>query len=65
MDRSVAPSRIFAFGQFEARVDLGKLLKLGREVSLQDQPFRLLVARLLGTSGEGRVPPGIERSSVA
>ena len=39
-------NRIFHFGQFEARVATGKLLRQGREVKLQDQPFRLLVALL-------------------
>jgi eukaryotic-like serine/threonine-protein kinase len=36
--------RIFHFGQFEAHVASGKVLRQGREVKLQDQPFRLLVA---------------------
>ena len=39
-------SRIFQFGPFEAHVASGKLLKQEREVKLQDQPFRLLVALL-------------------
>jgi DNA-binding winged helix-turn-helix (wHTH) protein/tetratricopeptide (TPR) repeat protein len=46
MDSTAARDRIFCFGQFEARVTTGKLLKQGREVKLQDQPFRLLVALL-------------------
>jgi DNA-binding winged helix-turn-helix (wHTH) protein/tetratricopeptide (TPR) repeat protein len=52
MDSTVAPGRVFRFGQFEARADTGQLLKQGREVKLQEQPFRLLVALL---EGEGRV----------
>ena len=52
MDSTVAPGRVFRFGQFEARVDVGQLLKQGREVKLQEQPFRLLVALL---EGHGRV----------
>jgi DNA-binding winged helix-turn-helix (wHTH) protein/Tfp pilus assembly protein PilF len=39
-------SRIFHFGQFEAHVASGKLFRQGREVKLQDQPFRLLIALL-------------------
>ena len=39
-------SRTFQFGPFEAHTASGKLLKQGREVKLQDQPFRLLVALL-------------------
>ena len=46
MDSAAAPDRIYCFGQFEARVSTGKLLRQGREVKLQDQPFRLLVALL-------------------
>jgi DNA-binding winged helix-turn-helix (wHTH) protein/Flp pilus assembly protein TadD len=46
MDPPVAPSRIFGFGQFEARADAGQLFRQGREVKLQEQPFRLLVALL-------------------
>jgi DNA-binding winged helix-turn-helix (wHTH) protein/tetratricopeptide (TPR) repeat protein len=52
MDSTVAPDRVFRFGQFEARADTGQLFKQGREVKLQEQPFRLLVALL---EGEGRV----------
>ncbi len=44
MDPPASTSRVFCFGQFEARVDSGKLLHHTREVKLQDQPFRLLVA---------------------
>jgi DNA-binding winged helix-turn-helix (wHTH) protein/tetratricopeptide (TPR) repeat protein len=39
-------SRTFQFGPFEAHTASGKLLRQGREVKLQDQPFRLLVALL-------------------
>jgi DNA-binding winged helix-turn-helix (wHTH) protein/tetratricopeptide (TPR) repeat protein len=39
-------SRTFQFGPFEAHTASGKLLKQGREIKLQDQPFRLLVALL-------------------
>ena len=46
MDATVAESRVVGFGQFEARLDSGTLSKAGREVPLQDQPFRLLVALL-------------------
>ena len=52
MDSTVAPGRVFRFGQFEARADTGQLFKQGREVKLQEQPFRLLVALL---EGHGRV----------
>ena len=45
-DGSMSTNCIFRFGQFEARVASGKLLRQGREVKLQDQPFRLLVALL-------------------
>jgi eukaryotic-like serine/threonine-protein kinase len=46
MDSPVTPARVFRFGQFEARTDTGQLFKQGREVKLQEQPFRLLVALL-------------------
>jgi DNA-binding winged helix-turn-helix (wHTH) protein/Flp pilus assembly protein TadD len=46
MDSLVTPARVFRFGQFEARTDTGQLFKQGREVKLQEQPFRLLVALL-------------------
>jgi eukaryotic-like serine/threonine-protein kinase len=52
MDPPVAPGRVFRFGQFEARVDAGQLFKQGREIRLQEQPFRLLVALL---EREGRI----------
>jgi DNA-binding winged helix-turn-helix (wHTH) protein len=52
MDPPVAPGRVFRFGQFEARVDAGQLFKQGREIRLQEQPFRLLVALL---ERQGRV----------
>jgi eukaryotic-like serine/threonine-protein kinase len=39
-------SRTFLFGPFEARSASGKLLKQGRAIKLQDQPFRLLIALL-------------------
>jgi DNA-binding winged helix-turn-helix (wHTH) protein/tetratricopeptide (TPR) repeat protein len=45
-DELVSMSRIFHFGQFEAHVASGKLFRQGREVKLQDQPFRLLIALL-------------------
>jgi DNA-binding winged helix-turn-helix (wHTH) protein/tetratricopeptide (TPR) repeat protein len=44
--QDLSTHRIFHFGQFEARVASGKLLRQGRAVQLQDQPFRLLVALL-------------------
>ena len=52
MDPPVAPGRVFRFGQFEALVDAGQLFKQGREIRLQEQPFRLLVALL---EREGRI----------
>jgi eukaryotic-like serine/threonine-protein kinase len=52
MNSSASTGRVFCFGQFEARVASGKLLTRGREVKLQDQPFRLLVALL---ERQGRV----------
>src|SRR5476651_1862677 len=52
MDPPVAPGRVFRFGQFEARVDAGQVFKQGREIRLQEQPFRLLVALL---EREGRI----------
>src|ERR1700733_1659891 len=52
MDSPVTPGRVFRFGQFEARADTGELFRQGREVKLQEQPFRLLVALL---ERQGRV----------
>src|SRR5450631_1429314 len=52
MNSSASTGRVFCFGRFEARVASGKLLNRGREVKLQDQPFRLLVALL---ERQGRV----------
>jgi eukaryotic-like serine/threonine-protein kinase len=52
MDLPVTPGRVFRFGQFEAIADTGRLFKQGREVRLQEQPFRLLVALL---ERQGRV----------
>src|SRR5580698_1909547 len=52
MDSPVTPGRVFRFGQYEARADVGQLFKQGREVKLQEQPFRLLVALL---ERQGRV----------
>jgi eukaryotic-like serine/threonine-protein kinase len=46
MDSPFTPGRVYRFGQFEARVGTGRLFKQGREVKLQEQPFRLLVALL-------------------
>jgi eukaryotic-like serine/threonine-protein kinase len=46
MDSPVAPGRVFRFGQFEARADTGQLFRQGREVKLQEQPFRLLITLL-------------------
>ncbi len=43
---SASPDPVFCFGPFQAHKATGKLLRNGREVSLQDQPFRLLVALL-------------------
>src|ERR1700733_4948793 len=52
MDSPVTPGRVFRFGQFEARADTGELFRQGREVKIQEQPFRLLVALL---ERQGRV----------
>ena len=52
MDSPVTAGRILRFGQFEAPTDTGQLFKQGREVKLQEQPFRLLVALL---ERQGRV----------
>jgi DNA-binding winged helix-turn-helix (wHTH) protein/tetratricopeptide (TPR) repeat protein len=52
MDAPVRPGRVFRFGQFEASADTGQLFKQGREVKLQEQPFRLLVTLL---ERQGRV----------
>ena len=46
MDSSASSGDSFYFGQFEVRADSGRLLKHGKQVYLQDQPFRLLVALL-------------------
>jgi eukaryotic-like serine/threonine-protein kinase len=43
--------RIYRFGLFEADARSGKLLNQGRQIKLQDQPFRLLVV-LLDHAGE-------------
>jgi len=43
--------RVFRFGPFEADVQAGELRRDGAKVSLQDQPFHVLVA-LLGRPGE-------------
>jgi DNA-binding winged helix-turn-helix (wHTH) protein len=39
-------SQIVRFGLFEADLTEGTLLKNGRKIKLQDQPFRLLVMLL-------------------
>src|ERR1700722_10746120 len=52
MASPVTPGRVFRFGQSEASADAVQLLKQGREVKLQEQPFRLLVALL---ERQGRV----------
>ena len=38
--------RLFRFGTFEADSDTGELRRAGRPLSLQEQPFRLLLALL-------------------
>jgi eukaryotic-like serine/threonine-protein kinase len=45
------PGIVYQFGPFEVNVASGELLKNGRRIKLQEQPFRLLVA-LLENSGE-------------
>src|ERR1700723_863208 len=42
---------LLRFGAFEADVQAGELKKLGKRISLQEQPFRLLVM-LLETPGQ-------------
>ena len=42
---------LFRFGLFEADVQSGRLTKQGKRISLQEQPFRLLVL-LLEAPGE-------------
>jgi TolB-like protein/DNA-binding winged helix-turn-helix (wHTH) protein len=46
-----ASCRVFRFGPFEADVDAGELRRDGIRVSLQDQPFQVLIA-LLDRPGE-------------
>ena len=45
------PGVVYQFGPFEVNVASGELLKNGRRIKLQEQPYRLLVA-LLENSGE-------------
>ena len=45
------PGIVYQFGPFEVNVVSGELLKNGRRIKLQEQPYRLLVA-LLENSGE-------------
>ena len=45
------PGIVYQFGPFEVNVASGELLKNGRRIKLQEQPYRLLVA-LLENSGE-------------
>jgi eukaryotic-like serine/threonine-protein kinase len=45
------PGTVYQFGPFEVNVTSGELLKNGRRIKLQEQPYRLLVA-LLENSGE-------------
>jgi eukaryotic-like serine/threonine-protein kinase len=45
------PGIVFQFGPFEVNVASGELLKNGRRIRLQEQPYRLLVA-LLENPGE-------------
>jgi DNA-binding winged helix-turn-helix (wHTH) protein/Tfp pilus assembly protein PilF len=45
------PGTVFQFGAFEVHPASGELLKNGRRIKLQEQPYRLLVA-LLENSGE-------------
>src|SRR5438874_2250711 len=53
--------RLFRFGTFEADAISGELRRAGRPVSLQDQPFRLLLALL---QRRGSVPnPGPSRET--
>ena len=43
---SPAPTRIARFGVFEANLGAGELRKNGARISLQEQPFHLLVLLL-------------------
>ncbi len=45
------PGIVYQFGPFEVNLASGELLKNGRRIKLQEQPYRLLVA-LLENSGE-------------
>src|SRR5258708_12184291 len=45
------PGIVYQFGPFEVNPASGELLKNGRRIKLQEQPYRLLVA-LLENSGE-------------
>jgi eukaryotic-like serine/threonine-protein kinase len=45
------PGIVYQFGPFEVNATSGELLKNGRRIRLQEQPYRLLVA-LLENSGE-------------
>ena len=45
------PRTLYQFGPFEVNLTLGELLKNGRRIKLQEQPYRILVA-LLEHSGE-------------
>jgi eukaryotic-like serine/threonine-protein kinase len=45
------PGTVYQFGPFEVNAASGELLKNGRRIKLQEQPYRLLVA-LLENSGE-------------
>jgi DNA-binding winged helix-turn-helix (wHTH) protein len=45
------PGIVYQFGRFEVNAASGELLKNGRRIRLQEQPYRLLVA-LLETPGE-------------
>jgi eukaryotic-like serine/threonine-protein kinase len=58
---SASADRIFCFGQFEAHVIAGKLFRQGREIKLQDQPFRLLIALL---ERAGRMVPRQELKEI-
>src|SRR5580693_6229182 len=51
MKQTVQPFRRFKFGVFEADLRTGELMKLGKRVKLQEQPFQLL-AMLLEKPGE-------------
>ena len=45
------PGTLYQFGPFEVNLTLGELLKNGRPIRLQDQPYRLLLV-LLEIPGE-------------